>query len=193
MARSKIIDDKSQIIDLAQRLIDEEGIEAVSMRRLSKEMGVSSMTLYNYVHNADDVLREVLVRAFGELNEQVLSMMNGLVRSGIPGHIAYAKAYATALYELSLKRPALCSYLISQGRTTFFNDAELRPFYDPFGRLALGLTEDEKQEMTRVFAMYQYVVHSMLLEMNTGMRAISRGEYMETVELFLTKMFAPRP
>lgn len=192
MARSKIIDDKSQIIDLAQRLIDEDGIETVSMRRLSKEMGVSSMTLYNYVHNADDVLREVLVRAFGELNEQILSTMNGLVRSGIPGHIAYAKAYATALYELSLKRPALCLYLINQGRTTFFNDAELRPFYDPFGRLVLGLPEDEKQEMTRVFAMYQYVVHSMLLEMNTGMRAISRGEYMETVELFLTKMFAPR-
>lgn len=190
MARNKIIDDKSQIIDLAQRLIDEEGIEAVSMRRLSKEMGVSSMTLYNYVHNADDVLREVLVRAFGELNEQILSTMNGLVRSGIPGHIAYAKAYATALYELSLKKPALCLYIIGQGRTTFFNDAELRPFYDPFGRLLLALPEEEKTDATRAFSMYLYVVHSMLSEMNTGIRQISRGEYMETVELFLSKMFA---
>lgn len=189
MARNKILNDKSQIIDLAQRLIEEEGIEAVSMRRLSKEMGVSSMTLYNYVRNAEDVLREILIRVFGELYEQMYSIMNVLVRSGIDGHVAYARAYATALYELAVRQPAVCTYLIGQGRTIFFSDAELRPFYDPFGRLLLNVPEKERQELGRIFRMYQYTIHSMLHELSSDMRDISREEYMETIDLFLAKMF----
>lgn len=188
MARNKIINDKSQIIDLAQRLLETEGVEAVSMRRLSKEMGVSSMTLYNYVHNAGDVMREIMIRTFGQLYEQIYAIMDVLVRSGIDGGVAYARAYATALYELAMEHRNTCMYLIGQGRTLFYNDAELRPFYHPFERLLRSAPAEKRSELKSVFRIYQYTIHSMLHELSSGMRSISREQYMEIIDLFLSKM-----
>ena len=71
MARKRILKDKTQIIEAAQRLIETEGIEAISMIRLSKELGVSSMTLYNYVRNADEVLREILILTLSTFFERL--------------------------------------------------------------------------------------------------------------------------
>ena len=40
----------------ALQLIDEEGIEALTMRRLASELGVSAMTLYRHVRSRDELL-----------------------------------------------------------------------------------------------------------------------------------------
>ena len=100
MPRKKILSSKSQIVDVALALIESEGLEAVSMRRLSKEMDVSNKTLYNYVLNADEVLREILIRSFTGVYEQVFAKTQELVAQGLDAPIAYAKAYALVLYLL---------------------------------------------------------------------------------------------
>lgn len=46
---------KEEIIRVAVGIVDKEGMEAVSVRRIAKELGVSSMTIYNYVENLSDV------------------------------------------------------------------------------------------------------------------------------------------
>ena len=48
-------------------LADEGGIEALSMRKLAKELGVEAMSLYNHVTNKDDVLGGILDAAWGEI------------------------------------------------------------------------------------------------------------------------------
>lgn len=55
MAREKVLCGKEEIIRVAVSIVDKEGMEAVSVRRIAKELGVSSMTIYNYVENLCDV------------------------------------------------------------------------------------------------------------------------------------------
>jgi AcrR family transcriptional regulator len=49
------------------RLADEGGIEAVSMRRVAKELGVEAMSLYNHVANKDEVLGGIIDLVAGEI------------------------------------------------------------------------------------------------------------------------------
>lgn len=45
-----------QIVDVARRIIQEEGVEAVSMRRVAKEVGATPMALYHHVRDKDELL-----------------------------------------------------------------------------------------------------------------------------------------
>jgi TetR/AcrR family transcriptional regulator, tetracycline repressor protein len=42
---------RERIVDAAMRVIDEEGVDALSMRRLGSELGVNPMAAYHYVPN----------------------------------------------------------------------------------------------------------------------------------------------
>jgi AcrR family transcriptional regulator len=60
---------RERIAEAALRIADEEGLEAVTMRRVAAELGAGTMTLYHYVRNKDEltalmddaIMREVLV------------------------------------------------------------------------------------------------------------------------------------
>jgi len=47
---------RERVLRAAIKLADEGGIEALSMRRLAKELGVEAMSLYNHVANKDEIL-----------------------------------------------------------------------------------------------------------------------------------------
>jgi TetR/AcrR family transcriptional regulator, tetracycline repressor protein len=50
---------RERIVAAALRVMDAEGLEAVSMRRIGRELGVEAMSLYNHVADKDDLLRGV--------------------------------------------------------------------------------------------------------------------------------------
>src|SRR5438874_1240559 len=54
-----------QIAEAAVALADAEGLAAVSMRRLAEQLGVSTMALYRYVANKDELL-ELMIDAVGD-------------------------------------------------------------------------------------------------------------------------------
>ncbi|HEY1918871.1 MAG TPA: TetR/AcrR family transcriptional regulator [Streptosporangiaceae bacterium] len=47
---------RDQIADVALRLADQEGFEAVTMKRIAAELGAGTMTLYYYVRNKTDIV-----------------------------------------------------------------------------------------------------------------------------------------
>jgi AcrR family transcriptional regulator len=47
---------RERVLQSALRLVDEGGIEALSMRKLALELGVQAMSLYNHVTNKDDII-----------------------------------------------------------------------------------------------------------------------------------------
>jgi TetR/AcrR family transcriptional regulator, tetracycline repressor protein len=47
---------RERIIEAAMHIMDEEGLEAVSMRRVARDVGVEAMSLYHYVRDKDDLL-----------------------------------------------------------------------------------------------------------------------------------------
>src|SRR5437764_4470823 len=48
--------DREAVLDTAIRLLDTEGVEALTMRRLASELGVSTMTPYRHVGSKDELL-----------------------------------------------------------------------------------------------------------------------------------------
>jgi AcrR family transcriptional regulator len=59
---------RDQVLDAAIRLVDAEGIGALTMRRLGSDLGVKAMALYNHVDNKDDLLDAILDRAAEEID-----------------------------------------------------------------------------------------------------------------------------
>ena len=47
---------RERVVEAALRLMDEEGLEAVMMRRVAREVGVEAMSLYNHVEDKEDLL-----------------------------------------------------------------------------------------------------------------------------------------
>lgn len=84
---------KERILDAAVALADEEGIGALSMRRLAQELGVVPMALYKHVANKDELLDGMVDVVVGEIDppladvgwksairERVLSARRSLLR-----------------------------------------------------------------------------------------------------------------
>lgn len=59
---------REQVVDTALGIVDEEGLEALSMRRLGKELGVEAMALYRHVPNKDALLDLAVERMRAEVD-----------------------------------------------------------------------------------------------------------------------------
>ncbi len=53
---------RDRVIDAALQIMDAEGIDAVTMRRVAREVGVEAMSLYNHVADKEDLLDGVCAR-----------------------------------------------------------------------------------------------------------------------------------
>ena len=53
---------RERVIDAAITVMDSEGLDSVTMRRVAREVGVEAMSLYNHVHDKDDLLQGVCER-----------------------------------------------------------------------------------------------------------------------------------
>ena len=58
---------RDRILDAALQLVDDGGLEALSMRKLGQTLGVEAMSLYNHVANKDDVVKGILERVAAEI------------------------------------------------------------------------------------------------------------------------------
>ncbi|WP_410671735.1 TetR/AcrR family transcriptional regulator C-terminal domain-containing protein [Amycolatopsis sp. cmx-4-68] len=85
---------RERILREALALVDEEGLDAVSMRKLARRLGVDPMSLYNHVDGKDallDGVAEVLLAAIpapgpgGDLRETMAALAHGF-RAAMLGH-----------------------------------------------------------------------------------------------------------
>lgn len=58
---------RDQIAAVAIEIADAEGFQAVSMRRVARELGAGTMTLYHYVRNKDELIALIDDAIMGEL------------------------------------------------------------------------------------------------------------------------------
>ena len=59
--------DRDTVFDAAVRLLDAEGVDALTMRRLASELGVSAMALYRHVASKDELLMVLVDRIAARL------------------------------------------------------------------------------------------------------------------------------
>jgi AcrR family transcriptional regulator len=62
---------RRRVLRAAVKLADENGIEALTMRRLAEELGAEAMSLYHHVSNKNEVLDGIIDVIGGEINEAV--------------------------------------------------------------------------------------------------------------------------
>ena len=59
---------RNALVEAALRVLDRDGLESLSMRRLGEELGTGAASLYWHVGNKDELLELVLDRVIGEID-----------------------------------------------------------------------------------------------------------------------------
>ena len=71
---------RPQLLRAAIELADERGIESLSMRKLSQELGGGTMSLYNHIANKDDLLDGMIDEIFDEIELPAQQGWRGAMR-----------------------------------------------------------------------------------------------------------------
>ncbi|MFF0751085.1 TetR/AcrR family transcriptional regulator [Streptomyces sp. NPDC004267] len=65
--------DRERIVATSVRMLDEEGLAKLSMRRIATELNVTAMSLYWYVDTKDDILEYAIDTVYGEIDLAVVT------------------------------------------------------------------------------------------------------------------------
>lgn len=98
---------RSDVVDAALRLIDEEGVEALSMRRLGKALDRDPMRLYRYAASKGELLDGVVERVLAEL-----------VVTGDGDWQAVLRATAHTFRKLALAHPHVVPLMVTRPLAT---------------------------------------------------------------------------
>jgi AcrR family transcriptional regulator len=84
---------KERVLRAAVEFADANGIEALSMRRLAKELGVEAMSLYNHVANKDEILSGIVEIVAGEVEvpSDPTNWKTSIRQSAISAHDAFIR------------------------------------------------------------------------------------------------------
>jgi AcrR family transcriptional regulator len=71
LSDTDVADFRERLCEAAERLFAERGPDAVTMRQLAAELGVSPMTPYRYFEDKEDILAAVRANAFNRFSESL--------------------------------------------------------------------------------------------------------------------------
>jgi AcrR family transcriptional regulator len=94
---------RDEILEVAEALLEAEGPDALTMRRLATELGMQAPSLYKHVRGKDDIeggLQERALRSMG----QALGAAGSHVPALAQAYRSWAHAHPR-LYELATRRP----------------------------------------------------------------------------------------
>ena len=92
------------IKDVARALIERDGAAALSLREVSREMGMGASSLYRYFASRDDLLTALIIDAFDQLGAAAEEADAGARRAGA-GHGARWLAAGRAVRAWALAHP----------------------------------------------------------------------------------------
>lgn len=101
--------DQATVVEAAARLVDEEGIEQLTLGRLAERLGVRTPSLYNHVAGLPGLKRDLALYCLHDLLDRILRVSIGKSRAEAIFAIADAyRAYARAKpgrYAFTLQAP----------------------------------------------------------------------------------------
>jgi len=96
---------RGRILEAALSLVDEEGIEALSMRRLAKELGVDPMAIYHHLPSKRALLSGLIEKVFSEMRVPEPEETGGWRER--------VRAWARAFRDVARAHPRLVPHLAS--------------------------------------------------------------------------------
>ncbi len=100
LSDTDVADFRDRLCEAAERLFAERGPDAVTMRQLAAELGVSPMTPYRYFRDKDDILAAIRTNGFNRFAEALET-----ARDGAQGARAKGKAVGEAYVTFALEHP----------------------------------------------------------------------------------------
>jgi AcrR family transcriptional regulator len=71
------IETEAQITAIGNRMIDDEGVDGLSLRAIARELGVVSSAVYRYVKSRDELLTILIRDAFTQIADTVDGALAG--------------------------------------------------------------------------------------------------------------------
>ena len=100
LSDTDVADFRDRLCEAAERLFAERGPDAVTMRQLAAELGVSPMTPYRYFEDKDDILAAVRANGFTRFAEALEK-----ARDSARGARAIGSAVGKAYVDFALSNP----------------------------------------------------------------------------------------
>jgi AcrR family transcriptional regulator len=143
---------RARVLDTALRLVDESGLEALSMRKLGAALGVEAMSLYNHVDSKDDLLTG--------LGDRLLEMVEIPERSG--DWRLDVRLLCQAVRDVGVAHPNAFPLLVTQARTSLDAWGPVLAGFDLIHDA--GLTDE--QAVSAVNVVSSFLVGFVLFEIN---------------------------
>jgi len=147
MAREKAFLDEKIIAAKAVELIDDEGFERFSTRRLALALGTSVMTLYNYYPSKDAILRDAVLRAFDLLLKEMPGHIEPYLAGECGSPLRVFKFLGSYLEDFAVRKPNLYSFLFRSDLMPLQRDERVATCYEYiFRRISRFVTVPEKKD-----------------------------------------------
>lgn len=152
------------VVEVAGRIVDAHGADALTMRRLADELGVAVTSIYWHVGNRDELVDALVDRLIADM---------GTVRARGTTPRERIASLARAMRKKLLDRPQLVALAHERARTP----AMFQPVQEAIARelAVMGLPDDETALALR--ALQLHVVTSVLL-----VRSLDRYGALEPVD-----------
>lgn len=187
MSREKILCGKEEIFRVAIAMVDREGIGALSVRSVAKELGVSPMTIYNYVENLNDIKKRVLINGFDRLYAFLYDNLNKLPSP--VDKFTFCREIALCVYDFAVNNSKLFVFMFSEGQHIFSEDAEVRPFYTYIYKMTRrsNATRQDWEENKKGYRLLEMLIFSVSYQVASGAQTLTEAEYGDLIEFYLHK------
>ena len=192
MGRSRLIKDKWQIVETAFTLIEAEGLENLSARKLAKNLGISTMTLYNYVPNMAAIEKEVVLMGFSKLYRRILDEVeNRRGELGQNGIRSFCRISAWEKIAFAENYSEIYALMFDPKRSALKKDLELMPFYNYYNKISMVLKADDKkrESITKSISLFDYIINGIIIERSKERKKNYTEETSELIEYALECLF----
>lgn len=147
--------DVEHVIDVALAILDADGLEAVSLRRLSADLGVSHMTLYGYFDSKDALLEALVARTL------TVPSMQGV--DSAPWDEVLFEAVQD-LHRVLVDRPGIAEILVSRELTGEWIAGARERILD----ILRGGGFDQRQATDGISVIFNYLLGAVMIETRRG-------------------------
>jgi AcrR family transcriptional regulator len=163
MGRDRKIEDISVITDTAMKILENSGVENLSARKLTSQLRISPMTLYNYVENRDALLKLLLKRGFEELWSGLREKLEFYSTTDNP--LRMYITLADHMLQFGRLRPNLYRFLFSSDIARLLSDETLANEYRSISQTLLPRIQDilKEREILDDIYMFQLLINALIL------------------------------
>ncbi|WLQ12586.1 TetR/AcrR family transcriptional regulator [Hahella aquimaris] len=189
---------KRNILDVALRLIVQEGFAALTMRRLGKALGMTAPNLYNYYQSKDEIYVTLMIQGFSKLRAYLMKRADAEQDA-----IARGRAIMRGYIEFGLSQPEHYELMFSSHAPKFreYKGTDIEPLSNQEYALSMevanfaetclqsvldrvGLNASSDQRRTMLIELWS-LLHGMVSLHLTGNTAYLTDTPLETYEHIL--------